>query len=89
MDEHGARGVLDGAGSAGRQAVVISFQPACTASCPASPYNWAPVVDGAWLLLGILVLVYYRSRGQDEWVSNAGLALGEAEEQKERVVGSP
>jgi hypothetical protein len=70
-------------------AVVISFQPACTVSCPASPYSWAPVVDGAWLVLGILVLVYYRSRGRDDWVKNAGLALGEAEEEKERVVGGP
>jgi hypothetical protein len=42
-----------------------------------------------WLLLGILVLVYYRSRGREDWVKNAGLALGEAEEEKERVVGGP
>src|SRR5215472_7314729 len=70
-------------------AVVISFQPACTLSCPASPYSWAPLVDGVWLVLGILVLVYYRSRGRADWVKNAGLALGEAEEEKERVVGGP
>src|SRR5499427_8038889 len=70
-------------------AVVISFQPACTVSCPASPYSWAPLVDGVWLVLGILVLVYYRSRGRKDWVKNAGLALGEAEEEKERVVGGP
>ena len=70
-------------------AVVISFQPACTVSCPASPYKWAPLVDAVWLLLGILVLVYYRSRGREDWVKNAGLALGEAEEEKERVVGGP
>jgi amino acid transporter len=70
-------------------AVAISFQPACTVSCPASPYSWAPLVDGVWLLLGILVLVYYRSRGREDWVKNAGLALGEAEEEKERVVGGP
>ena len=70
-------------------AVAISFQPACTVSCPASPYSWAPLVDGVWLILGILVLVYYRSKGRDDWVKNAGLALGEAEEEKERVVGGP
>src|SRR6516225_24868 len=70
-------------------AVAISFQPACTTVCPASPYSWAPLVDGVWLILGILVLVYYRSKGRDDWVKNAGLALGEAEEEKERVVGGP
>ena len=70
-------------------AVLISFKPLCTVSCPASPYNWAPVVDGVWLMLGIPVLVYYRSRGREDWVRNAGLALGEAEEEKERVIGGP
>jgi hypothetical protein len=29
------------------------------------------------------------ARGRDDWVRNAGLALGEAEEEKERVVGGP
>jgi len=70
-------------------AVAISFQPLCTTTCPASPYNWAPVVDGVWLLLGIGVLVFYWSRGRDDWLRNAGLALGEAEEEKERVLGGP
>jgi amino acid transporter len=70
-------------------AVAISFQPLCTTTCPASPYNWAPVVDGVWLVLGILVLVYYRSRGREDWLRNAGLALGEAEEEKEQVLGGP
>jgi amino acid transporter len=70
-------------------AVAISFQPLCTTTCPASPYNWAPVVDGVWLLLGIGVLVFYWSRGRDDWLRNAGLALGEAEEDKERVLGGP
>lgn len=70
-------------------AVAISFQPLCTTTCPASPYNWAPVVDGVWLLLGIGVLIFYWSRGRDDWLRNAGLALGEAEEEKERVLGGP
>jgi amino acid transporter len=70
-------------------AVAISFQPACTTICPASPYSWAPLVDGVWLVLGVLVLLYYRSRGREDWVKNAGLALNEAEEEKERVVGGP
>ena len=70
-------------------AVAISFQPFCTTTCPASPYNWAPVVDGSWLVLGILVLAYYRSRGREQWIANAGSALGEGEEEYEKVVGGP
>jgi amino acid transporter len=70
-------------------AVAISFQPFCTTVCPASPYNYAPLVDGLWLVLGLLVLVYYRSRGREDWLRNAGNALGEGEEEYEKVVGGP
>jgi amino acid transporter len=70
-------------------AVAISFQPLCTTVCPASPYDWAPLVDGVWLVLGVLVLVYYRSRGREDWIKNAGVALGEGEEEPARVLGAP
>ena len=70
-------------------AVLISFQPVCTTVCPASPYKWAPLVDGAWLVLGLLVLLYYRSQGREQWIHNAGAALGESEEEYEKVVGGP
>jgi amino acid transporter len=70
-------------------AVLVSFQPVCTTTCPASPYNWAPLVDGVWLVLGLLVLVWYRSQGREDWISNAGKALGEGEEDYEKVVGGP
>jgi amino acid transporter len=70
-------------------AVAISFQPFCTTVCPASPFSWAPLVDGLWLVLGLFVLLYYRSRGREDWVNNAGLALGEAEVEYEKVVGGP
>jgi len=70
-------------------AVLVSFQPVCTTTCPASPYNWAPVVDGGWLVLGLLVLVWYRSQGREDWIRNAGNALGEGEEEYEKVVGGP
>ncbi|HXF19492.1 MAG TPA: APC family permease [Streptosporangiaceae bacterium] len=70
-------------------AVLVSFQPVCTTTCPASPYNWAPVVDGGWLVLGLLVLVWYRSQGREDWIRNAGQALGEGEEEYEKVVGGP
>jgi amino acid transporter len=70
-------------------AVLISFQPVCTTVCPASPYKWAPLVDGAWLVLGLLVLLYYRAQGREQWIHNAGAALGESEEEYEKVVGGP
>ena len=70
-------------------AVLTPFQPLCTTTCPASPNNWAPVVNGAWLVLGLLVLVYYRSQGRDDWLRNAGAALGESEQEYEKIVGGP
>jgi len=70
-------------------AVAISFQPFCTTVCPASPFKWAPVVDGGWLVLGILVLLYYRAQRREDWLRRAGLSLGEAEEEYEKVVGGP
>jgi len=40
-------------------------------------------------VLGLLVLLYYRSQGREQWIHNAGAALGESEEEYERVVGGP
>jgi amino acid transporter len=70
-------------------AIAISFQPLCTTVCPSSPFKWAPVVDGAWLLVGIGVLVWYRARGREDWIGRAGAALGESEAELERTVGYP
>lgn len=70
-------------------AIAISFEPFCSTICPGSPYKWAPVVAGVWLLLGIGVLLYYRAQGREDWVRNAGAALGESEEELERAVASP
>ena len=55
--------------------------------CPSSPFKWAPVVDGVWLLLGIGVLLYYRAKGHEEWIGRAGAACGESEAELERTVG--
>jgi amino acid transporter len=60
-------------------AIALSFQPFCSTICPGSPYKWAPLVDGVWLLLGILVLLYMRARHREQWIRNAGAALGESE----------
>lgn len=70
-------------------AIAISFPPFCSTICPDSPYKWAPVVDGVWLLLGIGVLVYYRAIGREDWVRRAGAALGESEAELEKTVGYP
>ncbi len=54
-------------------ALVYSFIP-----FPASPYSYAPLIDGLWLLLGIVVLVVMRIRSSEEWLLTAGAALGES-----------
>ena len=53
-------------------ATVYSFIP-----FPASPYSNAPLIDGLWLVVGILVLVAMRVRGKEDWLLTAGAALGE------------
>jgi amino acid transporter len=53
-------------------ALVYSFIP-----FPASPYYWAPLIDGIWLALGIAILAVMWFRGNDAWLLTAGAALGE------------
>jgi amino acid transporter len=53
-------------------ALVYSFIP-----FPAAPYSYAPLIDGLWLLLGIIVLFVMRIRGSEQWLITAGAALGE------------
>jgi amino acid transporter len=62
-------------------AILVSFQPVCQnyGTCPAEPYSFAPLVDGIWLLVGIAVLLYYYVQKREDWVRNAGAALGESE----------
>ncbi|MGZ8562527.1 MAG: APC family permease [Candidatus Limnocylindria bacterium] len=44
----------------------------------ASPFDLAPFIDGGWLILGILVLIYLRMRGNEEWLTKAGASIGES-----------
>jgi hypothetical protein len=37
----------------------------------------------------LLVLLYYRAQGREQWIHNAGAALGESQEEYEKVVGGP
>jgi amino acid transporter len=55
-------------------AVYKSFQPA-----PASPYKWSPVVDGVWLLIGVVILFAMRARGKEDWLATAGASLADTE----------
>jgi amino acid transporter len=68
-------------------ALALSFPPFCSTNCPSAPYIWSPVIDGAWLLIGIGLLFYYRSQKREDWVRNAGAALGETEVELQRAVG--
>jgi amino acid transporter len=56
-------------------ALVYSFIP-----FPASPYSYAPLIDGLWLLLGLVVLAVMWVRHNDRWLLTAGAALGEGDD---------
>lgn len=53
-------------------ALIKSFQP-----FPSFPYNWSPVIDGVWLIVGIVLLIVFKARGREEWLTTAGKAIGE------------
>lgn len=55
-------------------AIYKSFSPA-----PASPYKWAPVIDGVWLLIGVAILLVMRARGREDWLATAGSSLADVE----------
>lgn len=44
----------------------------------ASPFDLAPFIDGGWLIVGIVVLIYLRVRGNEEWLTRAGASIGES-----------
>jgi amino acid transporter len=52
---------------------------------PAYPYNLSPFIVGAWLLIGIGVLVALRLRGNEEWLAKAGEIVGERRETPEEL----
>jgi len=58
-------------------ALVYSFIP-----FPASPYKWAPLIDGIWLALGIAILAVMWVRRNDAWLRTAGAALGEEKDEE-------
>ena len=56
-------------------ALVYSFIP-----FPAAPYEYAPLIDGIWLFLGLVILLVMWRQHNDRWLLTAGAALGESEE---------
>jgi amino acid transporter len=55
-------------------ALVYSFIP-----FPASPYKYAPWIDGTWLVFGIVVLLVMYVQRNDRWLATAGSAISEGE----------
>jgi amino acid transporter len=43
-----------------------------------TPFDLAPIVNGVWLLIGVLILLYLRMRGNEEWLEKAGKSIGES-----------
>jgi amino acid transporter len=59
-------------------ALAQSYPPFCPAvNCPVDPYLKAPLVDIAWLVIGVAILLYYSATGRSAWLKTAGAALGE------------
>jgi len=54
------------------------FPPAGYGTPPGAPYNLAPAIDVIWFVLGVAILLWMRARGQEQWLLNAGDAIGEA-----------
>ena len=44
----------------------------------ATPFDVAPFVDGGWFVIGIIILIVLRQRGNEEWLSKAGASIGES-----------
>jgi amino acid transporter len=42
-----------------------------------APYNLGPWVVGAWFVVGVVLLLVLRSRGDEDWMLKAGQALGD------------
>jgi len=53
---------------------IKSFQP-----FPSFPYNFAPLIDGAWLAIGLVILLVLWLRKKDDWIAKAGAATIDAD----------
>jgi amino acid transporter len=53
---------------------IKSFQP-----FPVFPYNYAPLIDGIWLAIGVIILITLWARRKDDWIAKAGAATVDAD----------
>jgi amino acid transporter len=53
---------------------VKSFQP-----FPSFPYNYAPLIDGIWFGIGVVILIVLWVRKKDDWIAKAGAASADAD----------
>ncbi len=53
---------------------IKSFQP-----FHSFPYNYAPLIDGIWLAIGLVVLLVLWLRKKDDWIAQAGAATIDAD----------
>jgi amino acid transporter len=53
---------------------IRSFMP-----FPSFPYNWSPLIDGAWLAIGLVILAVLWLRGKTDWLVKAGAATIDAD----------
>lgn len=60
--------------------LIRSFTP-----FPESPYNWSPAIVGAWFLAGCAVLLWFRARGRDAWLTQAAAIVAEHRESPEEL----
>jgi amino acid transporter len=44
----------------------------------ASPFDLAPFIDGGWFVIGVLILIVLRVRGNETWLTKAGASIGES-----------
>jgi amino acid transporter len=43
-----------------------------------TPFDLAPIVNGVWLLIGVVILFALRASGNEEWLKKAGQSIGES-----------
>jgi hypothetical protein len=43
-----------------------------------TPYDLAPIVDGVWFVIGVVILLVLRARGNEDWLAKAGESIAEA-----------
>jgi amino acid transporter len=43
-----------------------------------TPLDLAPYIDGGWFLVGVVILIVLRMRGNEEWLNKAGSSIGES-----------